>query len=112
MQPLVNYIIYGTIFPFLAPLCIAHNKKTTYVLESVDHNFSSNKKLIHVTPHFTVVNTSICISATSLLLTNKKMGFYPLLRTTYKTVEIFLPTLLSSTRKDLRQQRAGGGVEY
>ena len=46
--------------------------ETILIIFSKIHNFSSLKKLIHITPYFTVVNTSICISATSLLLTNKK----------------------------------------
>ena len=60
---------YLSIFSPFCPL------RKTIVLESKNHDFSSLKKLIHITPHFTVVNTYICVSATSLLLTNKKRGF-------------------------------------
>ena len=50
--------------------------ETILIIFSKNHNFSSIKKLIHITAYFTVVNTSICISATSLLLTNKKRRFF------------------------------------
>ena len=75
-------------------------------LYSKIHNFSSLKKLIHITPYFTVINTSICISATSFLLTNKKRRlFYPLCSIVLLNCRNFLSNFIKFDKKRLEGEK-------